>query len=180
MPLSDRVQRSRDAGFTLIELLIVLAIVGILSALGMVGYRYVKITAAEAAAVAALGAINQAQFTFSQTCGNQRYSPTLEGLGIPAPTTGQAFLSPDMTADPVIKSGYLFTMAGTAVAGGQATCNGLAPVISYQVTADPVSPGFSGNRFFGTNSDRVIYGDTATFAEGMPERGAPGHGTELK
>ena len=33
---------------------------------------------------------------------------------------------------------------------------------------------------FGTNADRVIYADTATFAGNMPERGAPGHGTEVK
>ena len=168
------------AGFTLIELLIVVAIVGILAAVTMATYRHVKVRGAEAAAIAALGAINQAQFTFSQTCGDQRYSPTLAGLGVPAPMTGVAFLSPDMTADPVTKSGYRFVMEGTATTDGQQTCNGLAPVSAYQVTADPVTPGLSGIRFFGTNTDRTIYADTTTFAGNMPERGAPGHGTEVK
>ena len=48
-------------------------------------------------------AINQAQFAFAQACGNQRYAPTLAGLGTPMPTTGQAFLSPDLAADPLIE-----------------------------------------------------------------------------
>ena len=180
MLLTVRPARSRAAGFTLIELLIVVSIIGIISALAMAGYRHVKITGAEAAAVAALGAINQAQFAFSQTCGNQRYAPTLAGLGVPVAATGQAFLSPDMTADPAIKSGYQFVMGGTAAVDAPQTCNGLAPVTSYQVTADPVTQGLSGIRFFGTNSDRTIYADTATFVGNMPERGAPGHGTEVK
>jgi len=173
-------RRGSSRGFTLVELLIVLAIVGILASLAIAGYRLVRVRGAEAAAITALGAVNQAQFAFSQTCGDQRYSPTLAGLGVPAPVSGQAFLSPDMTADPATKSGYLFVLEGTAALDAPLTCNGLPPVISYQLTADPTHPGSTGVRFFGTNADRVLYADTATFAGNMPERGAPGHGTEVK
>jgi type IV pilus assembly protein PilA len=168
-------------GFTLVELLIVMAIVGVLAAVGVAGYRLVRVRASESAAIAALTAINQAQFAFAQTCGNQRYSPTLAGLGVPAPTTGRAFLSPDLTVDPTVKSGYRFVMTATsAPLDGPRTCNDLTPATSYAVTADPESPGVSGLRFFGTNTDRIIYSDSATFAEGMPETGAPGHGEELR
>jgi prepilin-type N-terminal cleavage/methylation domain-containing protein len=172
--------RRSSAGFTLIELLIVVSIVGIISALAVAGYRHARAAGAEAAAIVALTAVNRAQFTFAQSCGDQRYSPTLAGLGVPAPGTGQAFLSADMTADPLIKSGYRYLMSGTVVIDAPQTCNGLAPVTTYKVSADPATPGISGVRFFGTNTDRVVFADTVTFADDMPETGAPGHGAEVK
>ena len=124
--MTNELRRGSSRGFTLVELLIVIAIVGILASLAIAGYRMVRVRGAEAAAITALGAVNQAQFAFSQTCGNQRYSPTLAGLGVPMPTTGQAFLSPDMTVDPATKSGYLFVIEGTAALEAPPTCNGSA------------------------------------------------------
>src|SRR5215210_248980 len=138
-------------GFTLIELLIIMAIVAVLSAVAMAGYRHTRVKAGEAVAVAALQTINQAQFSFSQTCGDQHFSPTLAGLAVPAPATGQGFISPDMAGDPVIKSGYQFAMTGTPTADDRLSCNGLAPVTSYQVSADPTSGGVNGALFYGTN-----------------------------
>lgn len=172
--------RRSTSGFTLVELLIIIAIVGILAAISMAGYRHARLTGSETAAITALAAINQAQFSFAQTCGNQRYSPTLAGLGVPVPTTGQAFLSPDMTADPLLKSGYQFAMSGTAAVDALPACNGLNTVGTYKVTADPTAPGVTGLRYFATNTDRAIFADTATFTQDMPETGAPGHGTEVK
>jgi prepilin-type N-terminal cleavage/methylation domain-containing protein len=176
-------------GFTLIELLIVVAIIGTLSAIAMAGYRIGRVRANEGAAVRALHAINQAQILFSQTCGDQRYASTLASLAIPAPSTGEGFLSPDLAAGdpnvipgpPVAKSGYLITMMGTPITEGEAkTCSGVTPVSDYQVTADPIQPGTSGNAFFGTNTDKVIYTDAATFTGNMPATGAPGHGAEVR
>jgi prepilin-type N-terminal cleavage/methylation domain-containing protein len=168
-------------GFTLIELLIVVAIIGILASVSMAIYRSARVRASETSAIAALHAINQAQFAFAQLCGNQRYAGTLASLGAPMPTTGQAFLSPDLAADPVMKAGYQLTMAGTAVSDAGLTCSGGPAVESYQVTADPARPGISGSRFFATNADRVVYEDAdKTFAPDMPERGAPSHGAEMK
>ena len=180
MSTRRRGRRSGAAGFTLIELLVVICIIAVLASISMAGYRHIRANAGEAIAATTLQTINQAQFTFAQTCGDQRYSPTLAGLAVPSPVTGSAFISPDMAADPVHKSGYQFVMAGTPATDGRQSCNGLVPVVTYQVTADPTAPGVGGNLFFGTNTDRVIFSDTATFAGNMPERGAPGHGSEVK
>ncbi len=187
MLLTARRTRPCTKGFTLIELLIVMAIIGILGALAAGGYRHLRARAGEAAAISALRAINQAQFAFSQVCGNQRFAPNLASLGARAPT-GDAFLSPDLTAgdpsrvpgDPVPKSGYLITMTGTPVTEDVTTCTGATPVSDYMATADPLQPGLSGNTFFGTNADKVIFADTATFTGNMPGTGAPGHGSELR
>jgi type IV pilus assembly protein PilA len=189
--VSSRIHQSNDSplhqfqrdhsGFTLVELLIVLSIIGILASVSMAMYRNSRVSAGEATAVSTLQSINQAQFAFSQLCGNQRYAPTLAMLATPMPSTGQAFLSPDMAFDPLPKGGYQFTLAGTAVTDGGLTCTGGTPVESYQVTADPVRPGLSGIRYFATNTDRILYVDaTKTFAPEMPEKGPPAHGAEMK
>src|SRR5688572_18721332 len=137
----------RPAGFTLVELLIVVCIVGILAAVAVAGYRHARATAGESVAVASLQTINQSQFAFAQSCGDQRYSPTLAGLAVPAPSTGKAFISADMAADPVVKSGYKFAMAGTADLDARPACNGVAPVAGYQVTAEPTVPDVTGRLF---------------------------------
>lgn len=172
---------SHQAGFTLVELLIVISIIGILAATSMAIYRGARIRGDEATAIAMLDTVNQAQFAFAQACGNQRYAPTLAALATPMPTTGHAFVSPDVGMDPLIKNGYQFTMAGTPVTDSTQTCTGLTPVESYQVSAEPLQPGLSGDRFFATNTDRVVYEDAdKTFATDMPEKGAPSHGAEMK
>ena len=158
----------------------VMFILAIILSMSIAGYRHARVQGGEAAAVAALEAINQAQFAFMQTCGRQRYAPTLASLGVPTPG-GSPYLSPDLTqADEFEKSGYILKMSGTPVEEPDVlTCTGVTPTVGYQVTADPSLPGSSGIRYFGTNADRVIYSDTATFSGNMPETGAPGHGSEL-
>jgi Tfp pilus assembly protein PilE len=158
-----------------------MAIVAILLSISTAIYRQMKARGGEAAAIAALDAINQAQFAYMQSCGNQRYAPSLADLGKPMPTTGAGFLSPDLAVEgeEVVKSGYVLRMSGTAVTDETKTCSGATPLGGYQLTADPTVAGASGARYFGTNTDRVIFEDFETFYGHMPERGAPQHGREL-
>ena len=169
------------AGFTILEVLIVIALLGIVTSLAVIGTQYARAKSAEAVTVAALGTINQAQFAYMQGCGNQSYAPDLLTLGTPPPGADSAFLSPDLAREqPVQKSGYVFVMGGTVNADAAAPCNGGAALSSYFVTADPVTPGHSGMQSFGTNSDRVIFGDAVTYVGSMPESGAPQHGKEVR
>lgn len=173
---------SRDsAGFTLIELLIVMAIVALLSTAVMMSYRQSRIRAAEGATVSALATLTQAQFLYMQSCGRQRYAPTLVALGTPAPGDDHGFVSSDLAvSDPLLKNGYIISLTGTPATEGEQTCTATVPLSSYRLTADPANPGVTGNQFYGTNTDRVIYGDAVTFEKDMPETGAPGHGQEIK
>ena len=123
-------RRRSESGFTLIELLIVFAIVGILGSLAVAGYRMVRLRAAEASALTSLQAINQAQFVFSQTCGNKRFSPTLAG-GVaqpgPADCNGTAtemdYISTAVPAQPGTTGNRRFgtTAAGTVFQNASAT-----------------------------------------------------------
>ena len=172
----------RDSrGFTLIELLLVVLIVGILLAFAVANYQQARIRGAETSAIGALSAINRAQFAYKQTCGNQKFAPSLTALGKPNPATSEAYLSPDLTeSDEVVKSGYRIFMEGTEVEEPVPTCTGDTPLESYHATADPVSPGHSGRRFFATNVDLVIYEHQESFSGKMPDRGAPDIGQEVR
>jgi hypothetical protein len=71
-------------------------------------------------------------------------------------------------------------MSGTALTEEVQTCNGVPPVEGYQVTADPMQPGLSGTRYFGTNTSRAIFAADRTLFEHMPETGDPPFGAEIR
>lgn len=176
------VRRLRNSdGFTLLEMLVVAAIVAVLAGAAMVGYRQSKIRAGEASTVSTLRSLNQAQFVYMQSCGKQRYAPTLVTLGTPAPGDEHGFVSADLAvSDPLAKSGYIIQLTGTPATEGEQTCTGSVPLTGYRITADPEIPGISGTHFYGTNGDRIIYADLESFQNNMPETGPPSHGAEIK
>ena len=173
--------RRGTGGFSLVELLIVMVIIAVVAAIGMAGWRNAKVRGNEASALASLTAINHAQFAYAQTCGHGRFAPTLLALKAPAPATDHGFLEPDLAREePVTKSGYMFVYGGTEDPDLKVSCSGVAGVLTYRVTADPLTPNVTGMRFFGTNKDRIIYSDSVTYTGNMPETGAPAHGSEIK
>jgi prepilin-type N-terminal cleavage/methylation domain-containing protein len=171
-----------ESGFTLIDMLFVVAIVGLLSTLAIPGLMRARGAAQSASAIGTMKVVNSAQLSFAITCGLGFYSPDFQTLGLKPPAAVDAFLGPEMTTGPIfVRSGYTFSMAGVAIAGAPASCNGLGPgaaTSGYAMVGDPVdiSPPA---RYFGTNADGVMYEDTASYLATMPESGPPPSGAPL-
>jgi prepilin-type N-terminal cleavage/methylation domain-containing protein len=171
-----------DRGFTLIELMVVLAIIAILMAVAFTEYRNLQAHGNEASALSSMRSIAAAQAQFAMTCGNSKYAAALPALGQPVPTTGAAFLSPDLTsAETIEKSGYRVRMAGKPLNDAMPACNGAAVADGYAATADPLNPGVTGSLFYGVNADRILLVDEQkSFHDDLPESGPAPHGHELK
>jgi type II secretory pathway pseudopilin PulG len=161
--------------------MIVIAIVGILASVAIPWLLQARIAAQESAAIASLRAINDAQASYRSTCGRGWYAATLPALGKPMPTTGVAFISPDLSAaDVVQKSGYAIAMGSSNPEETRPGCNEAPTTPGYHVTADPVTAGRTGNRHFATNSSGVIYQHMDSLVGKLSDTGVPEAGVELK
>ena len=174
----------RDArGFTLIELLIVIAIVGVLSAIG-------DGTLPERARAGggSLGRGDRCRRSTRRSSPSRRPAATsamrrpLRPRRRPMPTTGQAFLSPDLGGrSPYQERLHVTSWAGPSSPTTGSPAPGCTPVVDL--------PGDGGSRSAracrASASSRPTrigssYEDEVTFTDNMPETGAPGHGREVK
>ena len=174
---------ANEKGFTLIDMLFVIGLIGLLSTLAIPGLMRARGAAQASSAVGTLRVVNSAQLSFAITCGLGFYSPDFPTLAVKPPSAIEAFLAPELATGPTfIKSGYNFSLAGTALPGAPATCNGLAAGNSapgYAVVADQLDAPPTGGRFYGTNADGVIYEHTASLGMIMPESGSPSSGAPI-
>ncbi len=150
---------ARD-GFTLIELMIVVALIGILSALVAPFLIAAKASANEASAIQSLRTLVSAQTTYANVCGGGGYTTSLPTL------VSEQFASPDIDITP--KSGYTFELVASASStpGGN-DCTGATTQSGFYFRAEPLA-GHSGTRAFATNEVGTIWQDTSGVAPPEP------------
>jgi type IV pilus assembly protein PilA len=147
--------KSNQKGFSLIELLIVVAIILIIAAIAIPSLLKSRIAANEASAVGSVRSINTSQVTYMTAC--SFYAATLVELN--AGTICPAAAS---TIDPVLAAGVKSGYQITSVSPGT-TANGTNDT-TFDVNADPVTQGASGQRHFFSNESLVIRVDPAAAA----------------
>jgi type II secretory pathway pseudopilin PulG len=173
------VARSSTSSAVLIAAVVgvaVLILVGIIAAIAVPGLMRARASGNETAAIGSLLAINSAQAVFAINCSGG-YAVTLEDLASPLTAGSPALLSPNLPRNGVVKSGYSVTLVRgggpdvTDVEPDSSTCGATRhrPASAYFASAEPVTPGTTGSRYFATDARGVVYASEHPIANPIVE-----------
>ena len=165
----------RQEAFTLIELLLVMAVIGIVSAIAIPGLLRARQSGNETSAIGSIRAIGSGQSAYASACAAGGYAQNNSDLS-KAPAGGTAFISPDLAKADVTgnaKSGYLIDVSDNAdptnrdVTPAADTCNGSTANarLNYFVSGDPVSRGETGSRSFASDRRTTVFFDSDASVE---------------
>ena len=109
-----------EHGMTVLELAIVIAVAGVLMVIGASALVRARMAGNEAAAIANLQSVNNAQFAYLSGCGRGYYATALNVLGASGSALGRGYISPDLATGPVVladaETGRLGLVAGGKLA----------------------------------------------------------------
>jgi type IV pilus assembly protein PilA len=136
----------RADGFSMIELLIVIAVIMVIAALAIPKLLSARLAANEASAISSIKNILTAQVGYAAAYPVVGYADNLTKLAFPQPgqpvdQNAAGFLDWVLgcASQPCPKSGYKFAIINAS---------GTPTIGSFTVTAEPLSPGTTGNRGF--------------------------------
>jgi type IV pilus assembly protein PilA len=154
---------------TLVELMVVIVILLVLMVLAVGALRRARLSANETSAISTLRVVGQAQAHFAAACGIGGYTPNLATLGLPMGSGHETFLDSSLAVDPLIRSGFTFTMQtpGNASPLGR-DCHGGTSYTRYYATARPTGGLVSGSRSFAMTEGASIWERTGSTPPAEP------------
>jgi type IV pilus assembly protein PilA len=148
--------RKWQRGFSVVEAVVLVAILLVIAAIAIPNLLHSNLSENESSAVASLRALNAACTNYSVLYGGYPRSLSNLGPGDAANSTSAALIDAALASG--TKGGYAFayTPGATGIGGN---------VLSYNITANPATPGSTGQRRFFTDQSGVVRANTTGAAD---------------